>query len=415
MIDVSQAVILCGGRGERLRPLTDNLPKPMVVVNGRPFLYYLLEQLAENGIKRFVLLTGHLGEKVVEYFGDGSKWGWSIRYSHGPTEWLTAKRVYEAVDAIDEQFLLLYSDNFTQLRIRELVSVNRKTGLAMTLSVVEKSPGNVQLDLNNLVTKYDSTRTDSSSDFVEIGYSLVVKSKIMAHLEASNSKNFSSVIQSLVEAGKVSAVVVKTGYESISDPQRLVKAEAYLKHHKILLLDRDGTLNVKPAPGKYVNSVEEFQWIESSREALKILGQNGFSFIIISNQAGVSTGVTKIKDLNEIHDYIRTGFLSLGLELLGIYVCTDHWSSESEFRKPQPGMFFLAANDHKFRLDHTIYVGDDGRDALASRNAGCKCVLISSNELHDDLEASVESVGRSLLDLVPTIIEKYEIWKKSDL
>ena len=73
---VSQAVILCGGRGERLRPLTDEMPKPMVLVNGRPFLQYLLEQLAENGINRFVLLTGYLGEKIVEYFGDGSSWGW---------------------------------------------------------------------------------------------------------------------------------------------------------------------------------------------------------------------------------------------------------------------------------------------------------------------------------------------------
>lgn len=415
MIDVSQAVILCGGRGERLRPLTDDLPKPMVIVNRRPFLHYVLEQLAEHGIKKFVLLTGYLGEKIVEYFGDGSKWGWSIRYSHGPTEWLTAKRVYEAVDVIDEQFLLLYSDNFAQLRLKELIQLNIDSESAMTLSVVEKSLGNVQLGLNNLVTKYDSSRSDSSLEFVEIGYSLVVKSKIMAHLETCKFENFSSVIQSLIEVRKVSAVVVGTGYESISDPQRLVKTEAHLRHHKILLLDRDGTLNVKPARGEYINSVKEFEWIESGRDALKILGQNGFSFIIISNQAGVSTGVTKIEDLNEIHDHIRAEFLSLGLGLLDIYVCTDHWSSESEFRKPNPGMFFAAANDHKFRLDHAIYIGDDIRDALAAKNAGCKCVLVSPEEVHDDLEASVESVGKSLLDLVPTIIKKYEIWKKSDL
>lgn len=75
-------------------------------------------------------------------------------------------------------------------------------------------------------------------------------------------------------------------------------------------------------------------------------------------------------------------------------------------------MFFSAAKDNEFRLDRSIYVGDDERDALASRNAGCKCVLVSSSELHDDLEEKVESVGRSLIDLVPTIIEKYEIWEK---
>ena len=413
MSEVLQAVILCGGRGERLQPLTNNLPKPMVIVNGRPFLHYLLEQLAAHGVKRFVLLTGYLGNMIVDYFGDGSSWGWSITYSHGPTEWLTATRVYGAINELDEQFLLLYSDNFAQLRLKELINLKRKTESSITLSVVEKSPGNIQLGANKWVAKYDASRSDSSSDFVEIGYSLVVKSKIMISLEEHKTENFSSVIQSLVEEKKVSAVVVKTGYESISDPLRLEQATEYLKHHKILLLDRDGTMNVKPRRGEYVNSVEQFEWIESSQRALQILGDHGFSFIIISNQAGVSTGATKVEDLKNIHEHIHEEFLSLGLRLLDIYVCTDHWNSESEFRKPQPGMFFSAAKDHKFRLDCAIYVGDDLHDGIAAGNAGCKCVLVSSEELLDGLDPCVESVGRSLLDLVPTIIKKYEFWEKS--
>jgi len=414
-MQVSQAVILCGGRGERLRPLTENLPKPMVIVSGRPFLHFLLEQLAENGIKRFVLLTGYLGEKIVEYFGDGSFWGWSITYSHGPVEWLTARRIHEAIDQIDEKFLLLYSDNFASLRLKELNQINVDSQSAVTLSVVEKSPGNIQVGINSSVTRYDSSRSDGNLDYVEIGYSLVIKSKIMTHLEAHKSESFSSVIHSLTEEKQVSAVVVKTGYESISDSMRLAKTGAYLKHHKILLLDRDGTLNVKPQSGEYVNSVAEFKWIESSREALKILGEHGFIFVIISNQAGVATGATKIKDLNEINDYIHAEFSSLGLSLLEIYVCTDHWNSESEFRKPNPGMFFVAANNQKFRLDRSIYVGDDIRDARAAENAGCKCVLVSPEELHNKLNGSVEFVGRSLLDIVPTIIQRYEIWEKSIL
>jgi histidinol-phosphate phosphatase family protein len=407
---VSQAVILCGGRGERLRPLTNELPKPMVLVNDRPFLQYLLEQLAENGINRFVLLTGYLGEKIVEYFGNGSSWGWSISYSNGPMEWPTTKRIHEALDQIDEQFLLLYSDNFAQLRLSELAQVNSDRNSAMTLSVVRKSPGNIQLDANSSVAKYDSSRSESNADFVEIGYSFISKSKIMACLDEHLHENFSSVIQSLTESKQVSAIQVKTGYMSISDPLRRSRTEAFLKQHKILLLDRDGTLNLKPQRGEYVNSVNEFKWIESSRDALRILGENGFSFIIISNQAGVATGATKFEDLNKINDHIRAEFLNLGLRLLEIYVCTDHWNSESEFRKPNPGMFFTAANDHKFRLDHSIYVGDDIRDAVAAKNAGCKCVLISPGELVEDTSVRIESIGQSFIDLVPTIINKYESW-----
>jgi histidinol-phosphate phosphatase family protein len=407
---VSQAVILCGGRGERLRPLTDELPKPMVLVNGRPFLQYLLEQLAENGINRFVLLTGYLGEKIVEYFGNGSSWGWSISYSNGPIEWPTTKRIHEALDQIDEQFLLLYSDNFAQLRLSELAQVNSDRNSAMTLSVVRKSPGNIQLDANSSVAKYDSSRSESNSDFVEIGYSLISKSKIMACLDEHMHENFSSVIQGLTDSKQVSAVVVATGYASISDSVRLASTETYLKHHKILLLDRDGTLNVKPKRGEYVNSIDEFNWIESSMDALRTLGERGFSFIIISNQAGISTGATKLEDLSKVNDHIRAEFSNLGLRLLEIYVCTDHWNSESEFRKPNPGMFFTAANDHKFRLDHSIYVGDDIRDAVAAKNAGCKCVLISPGELIEDAGVRVESIGQSFIDLVPTIINEYESW-----
>ena len=409
---VSQAVILCGGRGERLRPLTDEMPKPMVSVNGRPFLQYLLEQLAENGINRFVLLTGYLGEKIVEYFGDGSSWGWSISYSNGPVEWSTTKRIHEALDQIDEQFLLLYSDNFTQLRLSELARVKNDRNSAITLSVVRKFPGNIQLDANSSVAKYDSSRSESSAEFVEIGYSLISKSKIIACLDEHIHENFSSVIQSLTEDQQVSAVQVKTGYMSISDPLRLSRTEAFLKQHKILLLDRDGTLNVKPQRGEYVNSIDEFNWIESSRDALRTLGEKGFSFIIISNQAGVATGATKLEDLNKINEFIRAEFLSLGLRLLEIYVCTDHWNSESEFRKPNPGMFLAAAIDHKFRLDHSIYVGDDIRDAVAAKNAGCKCVLVSPGELIEDVGVRVESIGQSFMDLVPTIINKYESWEK---
>jgi len=409
---VSQAVILCGGRGERLRPLTNELPKPMVSVNGRPFLQYLLEQLAENGINRFVLLTGYLGEKIVEYFGDGSSWGWSISYSNGPVEWSTTKRMHEALNQIDEQFLLLYSDNFAQLRLSELAQVNRESNSAMTLSVVRKFPGNIQLDANSSVVKYDSSRSESSADFVEIGYSLISKSKIIAGLDEHIHENFSSVIQSLTEDQQVSAVQVKTGYMSISDPLRLSRTEAFLKQHRILLLDRDGTLNVKPQRGKYVNSIDEFKWIESSRDALRTLGERGFSFIIISNQAGVATGATKLEDLNKINEYIHAEFLNLGLKLIEIYVCTDHWNSESEFRKPNPGMFFAAAIDHKFRLDHSIYVGDDIRDAVAAKNARCKCVLISSGKQIEDVGVRVESIGKTFMDLVPTIINKYESWEK---
>ena len=402
--------MLCGGRGERLRPLTDNQPKPMVAVNDRPFLFYLLHQLSSHGIKRFVLLTGYLGEMIQDYFGDGSQWGWQITYSQRPTEWQTAARVFEVLNELDEKFILLYSDNFAQLRLSELLKTNVHHGSAITLSIAEKSPGNIAIDSDGRVLSYDAGRNSKDSNFVEIGYSLIDKNKISDCLERHKSESFAEVIRGLATTQAVSAVLVKTGYESISDPSRLAATADYLKPKKILLLDRDGTLNKKSLPGEYINSLSEFIWIESSRDALKILAQNGFSFIVITNQAGVSLGKTAVSDLEAIHDQLRADFQSDGLMLLDIYVCTDHWNSKSEFRKPEPGMFFVAANRHKFRLDQVIYVGDDVRDGLAAGNAGCKCALVSSEELSTGSDSIVISVRRTFLDLIPEILSVYSNW-----
>lgn len=402
--------MLCGGRGERLRPLTDNQPKPMVAVNDRPFLFYLLHQLSSHGIKRFVLLTGYLGEMIQDYFGDGSQWGWQITYSQRPTEWQTAARVFEVLNELDEKFILLYSDNFAQLRLPELLKKNSDYGSAITLSIAEKSPGNIAIDSDGRVLSYDAGRNSKDSNFVEIGYSLIDKNKISDCLERHKSESFAEVIRGLATTQAVSAVLVKTGYESISDSSRLAATADYLKPKKILLLDRDGTLNKKSLPGEYINSLSEFIWIESSRDALKILALNGFSFIVITNQAGVSLGKTAVSDLEAIHDHLRADFQSDGLMLLDIYVCTDHWNSKSEFRKPEPGMFFVAANRHKFRLDQVIYVGDDVRDGLAAGNAGCKCALVSSEELSTGSDSIVISIRRTFLDLIPEILSVYSNW-----
>ena len=117
-----------------------------------------------------------------------------------------------------------------------------------------------------------------------------------------------------------------------------------------------------------------------------------------------------MSDLEAIHDQLRADFQSDGLMLLDIYVCTDHWNSKSEFRKPEPGMFFVAANRHKFRLDQVIYVGDDVRDGLAAGNAGCKCALVSSEELSTGSDSIVISVRRTFLDLIPEILSVYSNW-----
>jgi len=368
-----QAVILCGGLGTRLRPYTDHLPKPMIPCNGKPFLEYLLEQLAEKGIRRFLLLTGYLGEQIQQYFGNGTQQGWEIDYSHGPAEWDTGRRLWEAQDQMDARYLLLYSDNFVPFPLEKILLQHERHGLPLTFMVSPKNPGNLVLDEEGIVQRYDNQRGEDRP-YVEIGYMVVERDRVLTWLPKPDC-SFSEALRDMGSQQQISAWVQLDAYHSISDPDRWKAAERYLQPKKILLLDRDGVINEKAAKGEYVNCWEEFRWIERTRDSLRQLSKMGFRFIVISNQAGIARGMTSPEEVERIHRKMVETLAAEGIEILQVYVCPHHWEDNCVCRKPKPGMLFQASRDHLFRLDRTVFVGDDPRDLEAAEQAGCRGVL----------------------------------------
>ena len=371
----SQVVVLCGGLGTRLLPHTENLPKPMILCNEKPFLLYLLHQMSDQGLKDFVLLTGYLGKNISNFFGDGSKWGWTIHYSNGPISWDTGKRIWEARYKLDETFLLLYSDNFVPFSLDKVFMLHEKNQTALTLTVSTKRPGNISIAESGIVIKYDNNRSNHILDFVEIGYMIIEKDKTL-DFYLSPECSFSKIIERMVAKKEVSAWVNYDYYHSISDPKRWKKTEEYLNLKKIILIDRDGVINKKAPRGEYISSWNEFEWIADTRVALKLLAKKGFKFIIISNQAGIARGMVTLNELEKIHINMMKELLSDGIEILDIYTCPHHWDEDCLCRKPNPGMLLKASKDWLLRLDKTLFIGDDHRDSKASYNAGCKSVLI---------------------------------------
>ena len=378
-----QAVILCGGLGTRLRPHTEHLPKPMVPCNGKPFLLYLLLQMEEQGIKRFILLTGYLAEKIEEYFKDGSAWGWQIQYSQGPAEWDTGKRIWEAKEKLDERFLLLYSDNFVPFPMEKVLALHNINKLPLTFMVSPKSPGNISLDESGKVQNYDSNRS-VELEYVAIGYMIAEKERTLEFFESPEC-SFSSILRKMAIQKQISAWIQHDAYHSISDPERWRKTELYLKPKKLLLIDRDGVINRKAPQGEYISRWEDFEWIPETREAMKKMARKGFKFIVISNQAGIARGMIEADELERIHRHMKVELKKDGTEILDIYVCPHHWDEGCFCRKPNPGMLFQASYDHLFRLDKTLFIGDDPRDCQTAEKAGCVSIFIGKNTALRDL------------------------------
>ena len=409
MPSVRQAVILAGGRGSRLAPITDSLPKPMVDVNGEPFLAHLMRLVTNQGITQVIVLTGYRGEQIHEHFGDGEGFGIEIIYSHRPESWSTGERLLAATPLLDASFLLLYADNYVAFDLQALLAQPGTADAAMLLTVCPKKQGNIIMGPNGSVARYLQDRSSGPGEFVEVGFTLVSRDHILAALKVSEA-SLPAAIDSMTQAGGVSAHVIHHPYFSVSDPQRLERTRLALSHRRVLLLDRDGVINVKAGRGEYVSHYKDFLPIESSWAALQTLAGHGFSFVVISNQAGVARGLTDPRDLDEIHKRMIEELGKLGVEILGAYVCPHHWDDECSCRKPNPGMFYAAAADHSLLLSDLIYVGDDIRDEAAALGAGCTPVIIGPEAA---LVKSKSTAGfEDLKPAVPFVLDHYQRQEK---
>ena len=403
-----QAVILCGGLGSRLRPYTLSNPKPMILCNEKPFIWYLMNQMSEKGISNFILLTGYLSQKIKDYFGNGDSFGWCIEYSSGPVEWDTGRRLWEAKKLLEESFILLYSDNFAPFLFDQLIETHNKNNLPLTLTVVEKKPGNLSLSNSGIVEKYDTDRIDGRSNYVEIGY-MVVQTKFMFDYFIDPDCSFSTVIKSLANSKKIGTWIQNDTYHSISDPIRWKMAEKYLEAKKIIFIDRDGVINQKAKKGEYITNWKNFKFIPDTINVMKQLSIEGFQFIIITNQAGIARGKMNYNDLNKIHNNLLNEFKKYGIKILKIYTCPHHWDENCNCRKPKPGMFYSASRDFNIRLDKTLFIGDDLRDCEAAFNAGVKSIFLGDSSKLTSLEDKKKPIFSSikLSSILPNILDYF--------
>jgi D-glycero-alpha-D-manno-heptose 1-phosphate guanylyltransferase len=115
-----QAVILAGGLGKRLRPLTHITPKLMLSVYGKPFLEHHIQSLKQQGIKDIVILIGHLGNKIKSYFKDGSEFGVNIRYSEDD-QLGTGGAIKNASDILEDEFIVINGDTYLPIDYEALI------------------------------------------------------------------------------------------------------------------------------------------------------------------------------------------------------------------------------------------------------------------------------------------------------
>lgn len=229
-----QAVILAGGMGTRLKPFTEQIPKVMVSINGKPFLWHLLELLKGYGINNVILCVGYLPEQIRDYFGNGSGFGLSIKYSQEKEGLLgTGGALKQAQNLLDERFLVINGDTYLPVDYRRMEDVFRQRDKQAMTVVYDNGDdtgvkNNVALDDEAMVAKYDKKNISPDLKYVEAGV-LALHRETLSTLEEGHAVSLEAgLYPTLIRERQLAAYVTERKFHDIGTLEQMKAFEAFL-------------------------------------------------------------------------------------------------------------------------------------------------------------------------------------------
>jgi NDP-sugar pyrophosphorylase family protein len=203
-----RALVLAAGRGERLRPLTDDRPKPMIEIGGKPILQYNLELLVRAGIREAAVNLHYRPDVVRDFFGDGSRFGIELTYAYEPTLLGTAGAARGLADFLSAgDFAVAYGDNLSTIDLAAMTSLHRERNADVTLALFHRTDvrasGIVGVGADDRVTRFlEKPREDEIfSHWVNAGY-LVARPSILERIPADRPSDFGrDVLPALLATG----------------------------------------------------------------------------------------------------------------------------------------------------------------------------------------------------------------------
>ena len=211
-----QVVILCGGLGTRLYPITKKIPKSMVSIRGKPFLLYQIELLKKNGIFDIVLCVGHMADQIKRYFGNGSKFGIKISYGDPKNAKYDMGGVIKSTEKLlADRFFIMYGDSYLPIDFRKVMEeflIRKKKGLMVVWKNFDKyDKSNVNVK-NGLVTVYDKGARGAT--YIDYGLSVLNRS-VIEQMPDKTKFHLGEVFKMLIQKNELAAYEIDQRFYEI--------------------------------------------------------------------------------------------------------------------------------------------------------------------------------------------------------
>ncbi len=388
------AAILAGGLGTRLRPVVDDRPKVLAAVRERPFLGYLLDQIADAGVRKVVVCSGYRGEAIPEVFGSQFR-DMKLHYSRELQPLGTAGALRQAVASFDSELVLvLNGDSYCDVELEKFEQWHRaqRATASIVLAEVEDISqfGSVRLAADGQIIGF-AEKGSQGKGWINAGIYLLpvewlksLPEGVPTSLEHDcfpnwTGKNFYGFAQGrhFLDIGTPESYrsadefffnwTIRNGKSAIDSPRKRNVKSGYA------ILDRDGTLNVER---NYLSDPRQLELLPGAVEGLALLQSRDFGIVVVTNQSGIGRGYFSEDRLEQIHRRLLNLLNRQGITLDRIYYCPHDPADHCACRKPEPGLVWQAAVELGFDPHQAFVVGDKPCDIEMGRRVGATTLLV---------------------------------------
>ena len=421
-----KTVIMAGGRGTRIASVANDVPKPMINICGKPILEHQIDNLKACGLTDIILVIGYLGEKIKDYFGDGSRFGVCIEYFIEDHPLGTAGALFK-MPQLTEDFLLLCGDVIIDVDFNRFIAFHKEkkawaslvahpnghpydSSLLVTKIEAPKTAGGMPVDIHQVICwmakederLYYKNRVNAGIELISPELlKETMKNFVPRHPETPDKIDLDrDVLKINIGSGRIYAYDTPEYVKDMGTPDRFFEVENDIKTGKVhahnlknrqkaIFLDRDGTINKMVG---FITKPEQFELLPGVAKAIKAINKSGYLAIVITNQPVIARGDCTFEQLQTIHNKMETELGKEGAFVDAIYVCPHHtdkgfsgerpeYKCDCDCRKPKPGLLLQAAKDFNIDLSQSYMIGDSDGDVRAGENAGVKeAIRVEQNQ-----------------------------------
>lgn len=365
--------MLAGGFGTRLAHVVSDVCKPMAPVAGRPFLRFIMDQLAAAGFDRAVVADGYRREQIEDFFGSAYR-GMAVEYSPEDTPLLTGGAVKRALGRCRADWVfVLNGDTWLDVDFAamEATAADAPDGVSAVIAVKRMRDferyGTVDVDADGALTAFREKRP-CEEGLINAGVYLLRGDALDGMPEKFSLE--SDYFERVVGDGALRAVECDAGFIDIGVPEDYELAQTMLaplaKSWKLAMFDRDGTINVDTG---HLHEPEKLELIPSTIDIMRGYSDDpDYKVVVVTNQAGIAKGLYTEADMHHLHRYMEGELEGVGVHVDAWYFCPHHpdYTGPCDCRKPAPGMLLAAMRDFDAFPGNCVMYGDMPSDEFAA-------------------------------------------------